>query len=667
MIAEMSKTTIAIPRSQREGLLQFLQEESVLHIIEHDEVLRDQVQESTDTSYHLAQLQLTLEFIARMKKELEIHASRSLKNLFARKPLASLVDLERVAIDVEIPSLIQTVQHINDELVSLDARMVEVRDSLRCLDPWASLLLYAQDADMLHTTLIHHLLIVSARDEREVLDALETIPTAIWQVVHRDSSKNRVTVYLEFVAHSNDAAFVEEVEQRLDATLVTLPVAQEESIAGKHAALVREEQMLMKKRVAVLAQARGIVARERDILFAYDAVLHREERERVSSAAWHSSYTVVISGWVPTTWAALFTKRLADVFPDAAVEMSSPEAQDKAPILFQNNSLVRPFEVVTDLYGKPAYHELDPTGPLALFFLISFALALTDAGYGVLIMIATLIAEKFFRLKRDMQKMTRLLFFGGAMTVVMGALTGGWFSINLDMLSDGVAKDVLLGVKLLDPLKQPMLFLGIIFGFGVVQLLYAWIVRGLYHWKRGEKNIAIMDDFSWVVLVITIILSIASSKGFLFESLALDLQWLMYAAFAFIVITQGRASKNIFLRIGVGLLSLNGLIAFVSDMLSYSRLLALGLATGIIGLVVNLIASMVHESIPVVGVVLAGVVLIVGHVFNLGINALGAFIHSGRLQFVEFFPKFLEGGGVAFRPFGRVGKHVDDPRDFSRV
>ncbi|MDA1169345.1 MAG: V-type ATP synthase subunit I, partial [bacterium] len=111
-------------------------------------------------------------------------------------------------------------------------------------------------------------------------------------------------------------------------------------------------------------------------------------------------------------------------------------------------------------------------------------------------------------------------------------------------------------------------------------------------------------------------------------------------------------------------LSLNGLITFVSDMLSYSRLLALGLATGIIGLVVNLIASMVQDSIPVLGVVLAGAVLLVGHVFNLGINALGAFIHSGRLQFVEFFPKFMEGGGVAFRPFGRIGKYVDNPKDF---
>jgi len=403
---------------------------------------------------------------------------------------------------------------------------------------------------------------------------------------------------------------------------------------------------------------------EHDIRFAYDALLHRQEREIASEHMRNSTYTTVLTGWIPTTWTPIFFERMNNAFPDALLEVTDPAEGDKAPVLFQNSSLVKPFEIVTDLYGKPAYHELDPTGKFAIFFLISFGLALTDAGYGIAMMIITFLAERFLHLKRDMQKMMRLLFFGGAITVVLGALTGGWFSINLDALQEGVWKDLLLGVKLIDPLKQPIVLLGFIFAFGIVQLGYAWVVRGIYHWKKGEKEIAIIDDFSWTVLVVTIILSIASANGFIL--FPVFFKWVMYAVLAFMVITQGRSSKNIFLRLGGGLLSLNSLIAFVSDMLSYSRLLALGLATGIIGLVVNLIASMVYEGVPVVGIVLAGAVLIVGHVFNLGINALGAFIHSGRLQFVEFFPKFMEGGGVAFRPFGRVGKYVDNPKDFSK-
>lgn len=662
----MKKVTIVLPRSEQERVLQFLQEESVVHLIKHSELsLEESV--SSDTSYHLAQLQFALDFIIRMKKELGIRDKRSIKNMFAGKPLAALSALEGVADRITIPALIETLQHTNDGLTAVDARILELHRDIESLEPWKSLLFRA-DHSTLHTSdIVHRLLSISISEEQGIEEALTAVPTALWQVVHRVQGKKDTTVYGELVAHRDDAAAVELFEQEMDATPVTLPVASEESIAGKHEALVRERDTLKQKRLAILEDAKRIVAQEQDIRFAYDALLHRLEREKSLESIRQSAYVTVITGWIPASWVSRFSQRIADVFPDVFIESVDPEERDTVPILFQNNALVRPFEAVTDLYGKPAYHELDPTGPLAIFFLISFALALTDAGYGIVIMIATFIAERFLRLNHEMQKMMRLLFFGGAMTVVMGALTGGWFSIDLSALSDGPMKSILLGVKLIDPLKQPIVFLATIFGFGVIQLMYAWVVRGIYHWKKGDKVIAIMDDFSWTTLVATIMLWLASSKGFFLVSYALPLKWLMYAAILFIVGTQGRSSKNIFLRIGGGVLSLNALIAFVSDMLSYSRLLALGLATGIIGLVVNLIASMVHESIPALGVVLAGVVLLVGHVFNLGINALGAFIHSGRLQFVEFFPKFLEGGGVAFRPFGRVGKYVDNPKDFMKV
>lgn len=663
----MKKGTIAIPYSLREQVLQFLQEETALHLTENqDSSVLEEVQRS-DTSYHLAQLQFALDFIARIKKELGVKNKRSLKNMFATKPAADLPALEEAAQKIQVPLLITTVQNLNDSLTAIDARLAELAGQITALEPWTSLDLTVSLPQSMQNTLLHHLLVITVKSETQIEERLLSVPTAVWQVVSRIERKKNVTVYGELIAHREEAGSVQQFEEDMDAEVVVLPIASEESIAEKHKALVREQKKFFKERARVMKEAAKMFAMERDIQFAYDALLHRQERERVSEAMRNSSYSTVLEGWIPATWVDLFAARLQERFPEAVLEISEPKEGEKVPVLFQNHSLVKPFEAVTDLYGKPAYHELDPTGPLALFFLVSFGTALTDAGYGIILMVTTFLAERFFNLKKDMQKMMRLLFFAGAVTVVLGALTGGWFSINLTQLPEGVVKNVLLGIKLLDPLAQPILFLGIIFGFGVVQLMYAWVVRGIYHWKKGEKSIAIMDDFSWSVLVLTIILSLASSKGYLLPSLSVFFKYLMYAAFAFLIGTQGRASKNIFLRIGGGILSLNGLIAFVSDMLSYSRLLALGLATGIIGLVVNLIASMVHESIPVVGVVLAGVVLVVGHVFNLGINALGAFIHSGRLQFVEFFPKFLEGGGVAFRPFGRVGKYVDNPKDFSKA
>ena len=172
------------------------------------------------------------------------------------------------------------------------------------------------------------------------------------------------------------------------------------------------------------------------------------------------------------------------------------------------------------------------------------------------------------------------------------------------------------------------------------------------------------DDIAWIAIVVFLLLWVAAGQGIIPAHLERGFWILTLASAIVLVLTQGREHKNILLKIGAGVLSLYGLIGFLSDMLSYSRLLALGLATGIIGLVVNLIASMVTEMIPGVGWILAVFVLLGGHTFNLAINALGAFIHSGRLQFVEFFPKFIEGGGVPYKPFGRVSQYVDNPNDF---
>ncbi len=664
MIAGMKKITIVFPRSLHESVLQFLQEETAIQLISAEDASVSTESMKSDTAHHIAQLQFALDFIAGVKRETGVKDVKNWKNIFAGKITAELPALEEIALKLNIPSLIENLQRVNDELTSLYARILNVQEDIRAIEPWSSLRLLPSGSPSLHANIVHRLLIITVKDERIIAERLASIPTAIWQVVYRATKKKNVAIHGELIAHAQDASAVESFEQALDATVVTLPVAEEGSVKKKLEALVRESRRLQGERLHVLGEAKPFLAMEQDIQCAYDALLHRLERERVTETMKHSVYSTVLTGWIPTSWVSLFRKRLGERFPAAAIETSDPGKYEKVPILFQNSSAIKPFEAVTDLYGKPAYHELDPTGPLALFFLISFGLALTDAGYGIFIMLSTYLAIRFMRLKRDMQKMMRLLFLGGAATLVMGALTGGWFGITLETLPEGIVKDVLLSMKVIDPLAQPILLLGIIFLFGVVQLMYAWIVRGMYHWNKGEKSVALLDDFSWPVFIVLIGLALASAQGVFLPAFSQFFTYVMYAGLLFMVAMQGRAAKNIFLRIGGGVLSLSGLISFVSDTLSYSRLLALGLATGIIGLVVNLIASMVHESIPVVGIVLAGAVLLVGHVFNLGINALGAFIHSGRLQFVEFFPKFMEGGGVAFRPFGRVGKYVDNPKDF---
>jgi V/A-type H+-transporting ATPase subunit I len=505
---------------------------------------------------------------------------------------------------------------------------------------------------------------VNAAEEIMVKQRINKVEAAAQVEIHREVEKKSGFVYLEVIVHEREANKIEEIIAQTSAEKMALDLPSEETIPQRFETLNKEMRDNAKERERLLKKAKKFVRIEKEIKFAYDALLHRKERFLARQKMSDFSLSTVITGWLPKEKFKPLTDEAKKIFPTVCIDEISPKKNELGPVALQNTSLMRPFEAVTDIFGRPKYTELDPTPALSLFFLIAFGLALTDAGYGLVMMGIMWMAEKFFRLKKDMQKMVRLLFYAGAATVVFGAITGGWFGINLENLPPSSGKNFLLSLKLIDPVTEPMNLLLVAFGIGVVQLLFAWVVRGYDHWRKGDMVAVLFDDAAWVTMVIAILLWAGSTRGIFLAGSTSILKTIVIANALVLVLTQGRSYKNPLLKIGGGILSLYGLVGFISDTLSYSRLLALGLATGIIALVVNLMGAMAADSLPGVGWIVAGLVLLVGHVFNIGINALGAFIHSGRLQFVEFFPKFIEGGGSPYKPLGRVNKFVDNPNDF---
>ncbi|MEX1112737.1 MAG: V-type ATP synthase subunit I [Candidatus Andersenbacteria bacterium] len=664
MIAPMAKIQIAALESDREALLQFLQEEEVVHVSETPvDIPGPAGGDESKTAYRLARVQFVLEFITRIRSELHMEEKRSFKNMFAGKPAAALAELEKTFQDLHIDELIEQTVHLNDQLLEAQSRINALTEEESSVAPWKTLTVTGAD-QATSQPVVYTLIEAALRDEEAFRTTLADIPTAMWQEVDRDSSNKVPVVRGEVVVHQKDEATLRAFLQQINAKEITLPLATAETVADKLKAIQKEIQQEEKRYKEILRESKKVVKKERELQFAYDALLHKQEREVVERHVACSPFTLVLTGWVPKNWVQALRTRIEQTFPSAALEEIMISEGDKPPVALHNSRFMQPFEAVTNIYGKPAYNELDPSGALSLFFLISFGLALTDAGYGLVMMAGTFAADRFFRLKREMRKMVRLLFYAGFFTFILGALTGGWFGIDLAALADGPVKKFLLDIQLINPIQDPLKLLGVAFAIGIVQLLFAWVMRARHNWNMNQKMNIILDDIPWITMVILILAWAGAKLGIVFVEAVLVLKWAAVINAIFLVLTQGRSFKNPFLKLGAGAISLYGLISFMSDTLSYSRLLALGLATGIIGLVVNLIASMVSSSIPVVGFVLAGVVLLVGHVFNLGINALGAFIHSGRLQFVEFFPKFIEGGGVPYKPLGRVSKYVDNPKEF---
>jgi V/A-type H+-transporting ATPase subunit I len=295
---------------------------------------------------------------------------------------------------------------------------------------------------------------------------------------------------------------------------------------------------------------------------------------------------------------------------------------------------------------------------MAFFYYLLFGMMLSDAGYGVMMVLGTAFVLKKFKVEESLRKTLKMFFYCGISTVFWGALFGSWFGDIIPIICKEFLNIQPPSLALwFEPVADPIKLLLFSFAIGIVHLFAGLAVSFKISWDEGRKLDAILDTVPTYLLVLGaaplgagILISVPGILTAIGKYVAL-------AGVVLIVLTAGRSSKNIFARLGLGLYSLyNTAAGYFSDILSYSRLLALGLATGSIAGVINLMGSMV-DNITLKAIVLT-VVFLVGHPLNMAINLLGAYVHTNRLQFVEFFSKFYEGGGRAFSPLKANTKYI---------
>ena len=385
----------------------------------------------------------------------------------------------------------------------------------------------------------------------------------------------------------------------------------------------------------------------------YDQLVIERDREKVKGRLLKTKRTFNLEGWVPEPAMEVVDKMLTEY--QCCFAYRDPEEGDEVPVLTQNNSVVYPFESITEMYSLPDYKGVDPTKYFAFFYAMFFGIMLSDAGYGIVIALACFIVLRKFALEGMTYKMIKMFFYCGLSTILWGALFGGWFGdffqvaakshiwqrdyhtglvVQPDRRSDQ-AFDLVPGIRRdshlpghghqsghADQRRQMA-------GCGLRRLLLVFSHTGCSH-VAGRK------------------LHIRSSgkAGHVYghrRSGNPSAHW-------------RKEQKKAFGKVIGGFSSLYDITSYLSDILSYARLLALGLATGVIAQVVNLMGSLAGGGIA--GALVLLFAFIIGHTFNLAINALGAFVHSSRLQYIEFFGKFYEDGGEEFDPFRKNTKYV---------
>ena len=404
-----------------------------------------------------------------------------------------------------------------------------------------------------------------------------------------------------------------------------------------------------------------------ELRIAADYYRVRADKYAVLGQLPQSERTFVISGYIPQCAARETADALTGKY-DCMVDIEELGEDEEAPVILKNNPFSANMEGIVESYGLPVKGELDPTTIMSFFYVFFFGMMLSDAAYGLIVaVVCGILVWKFPRMSPGMKKSLKLFFYCGLSTLVWGILFGGYFGNIVDIVSAKFfGKTVTPPALWFVPLNEPMKLLLFSLLFGVIHLFTGLAVKGYLCIKDGKMMDFFCDVVLWFMLLVGLILMLLPSSLFasiaqmtiVFPAWLNTLAKVLAAAGALgILLMSGRGRKNPALRLALGAYDLYNITGWLSDVLSYSRLLALGLATGVIASVINQMASMLPTNI--IGIIFFIIIFIVGHSMNLAINLLGAYVHTNRLQFVEFFGKFYEGGGRPFEPFKENTKYAE--------
>lgn len=401
------------------------------------------------------------------------------------------------------------------------------------------------------------------------------------------------------------------------------------------------------------------------LLFTADYYTMRAEKYKVLGELWQSPHVFQVTGYIPAENAPALEQELESTF-HAYVELETPAEDEDVPVKLKNNFFAAPVEGVVEGYSLPGRHECDPSFIMSLFYYVLFGMMLSDAAYGLLMVLGCgFVLWKFKNIEPGLRKTLKMFLYCGVSTTFWGVMFGGYFGDAVSVIAKTFFNsDFTIPPLWFAPLDEPMRLLMFSFLLGVIHLFTGLGVQFYQLAKRKKFADALYDVVFWYFLVGGLILLLVSTDMFRdMAGLSFTLSPIvgtLAAVFAGIgavgiVLTAGRESKSIGKRFLKGLYGLYGVSSYLSDILSYSRLLALGLATGVIATVFNQLGSMMGGG--VFGAIFFIIVFVIGHVLNLAINLLGAYVHTNRLQYVEFFGKFYEGNGRKFAPFTANTKH----------
>jgi len=647
-VSEMAKIIIVTHQTQASQLLEALQDAGIFQVLNAEEAMV--CKDWPDLCYAASSLKETEEVLGRLTKSIAFLKSyaqtpKFLADAFSPQSVINQQSYNKAVSDKTIPEVIEQSLQCQAKIENLNAKCENTRNALEKLQPWSSLTTPLEEISQLQKTVCLTGLLPSQNFAKITKEFEEAV--AIIEAVGTTNNK-----YACLAACLNEnVAETQRLLRSADFEVVSF-----EGMTGTVAELINQNQKKLSEAKSQLQQQHDKASSlSRNLLklkILHDHYTNLLKREQTKGTAPATQKTVILEGWVKKNNLPLLEK-IVSQFGASSLSEVAPAEDEEMPVEIENTNIVKPFEVVTRLYGMPQHFDVDPTVFLAPFFAIFFALCLTDAGYGlVLIALMALLIKKI----RGDKKLFWMLGICSGFTVAAGALTGGWFG---DAVQQFIPRLNPLREKMMwfDPFDDPMKFFYLALALGYIQIMAGLVIAFVHNLRRKQYIAGLCGQLALLVMLNSIVLFAAGKFGVISAEVGKLFGYLaLIPAGTILLFSQRQGGWGS--RIGMGAYNLFSTIFYVGDVLSYIRLMALGMVTAGLAMAINVMADLALDIPYGIGIVAMILVLIGGHGFNIAINALGAFVHTLRLQYAEFFPKFFIGGGRSFEPLNKKYKHI---------
>ena len=649
-IVKMNKFTLLTFESKKQKLLREIQGLSNVEFInlqddeflEKYEELKSLAKDDIDLEYskyeeNLSKAKFVLEFLKKY-----VPKKSGLKSLQEEKLTLTLDELDEKVKASKWEESYNKAKEKEAELANLDSNITKLQAEIDTLIPWQDLdVAFSEIKDLKNTS---YFLGTIAKSYEGTL--LEELSNAYVEIISRSSND----INLLILSNKEDSENVSEVLRGVGFSAFKTEhkdVPMKLILEFKH-----QIEELQSKKFFIEEEIASFEEDLKKLELAYDYFVSKVERVKVSTNFLKTKNICAIQGWIAQEdneeLKSICSNTLKNDYYIEFEDVKEDEIDD-VPIKLKNGELVSAFESVTGMYSYPKYNQIDPTPLLAPFYLIFFGMMVADVGYGLLVLIGAALALKFLKLDEGKKDFAKFFLYLSFPTIFFGAIYGSFFG---DIIT--------LPTQIIDTNKDVMTIVILSLALGVIQIFFGLFIKVYSLIRIGKVKDALLDPGSWIITLLSIggiaavkFLKLPNILGNIFIGTAI-------IGAILIVIGGGREEKSTGAKIGQGLYSLYGITGYVGDLVSYTRLMALGLAGGSIAGALNLL---IHTLPGVAAIVIGPILFVLFHIFNLGLSLLGAYVHTARLQYVEYFGKFYEGGGRPFKAFKVSEKYIKIKRN----